>query len=71
MKVLAVTSNCASPNHNLLHMHFLMTKEDGINPDTDVTTWTVNLFRSKFFLHPHMMKTSQNGLYNSSKGRYT
>ena len=54
LKVLAVTSDCASPNHNLLHMHFLMTKEDDIKPDTDVTIWTVNLFRSKFFFHPHI-----------------
>ena len=44
LKVLAVTCDCTSPNRKLFRMHFPMTKENDMNPDTDVTYWTVNLF---------------------------
>ena len=77
LKVLAVTCDGASPNRKLFRMHFPMTKEDDINPDTDVTYQTVNLFSSeKRFIYfisdvPHLMKTARNCLYNSGKGRYT
>ena len=37
-EVLAVTCDGASPNRKLFRMHFPMTKEDGMNPDTDVTS---------------------------------
>ena len=75
LKVLAVTCDCASPNRKLFRMNFLMTKEDDMNPDTDVTYRTVNLFSSnKRFIYfisdvPHLMKTARNCLYNSGKGR--
>ena len=77
LKVLAVTCDGASPNHKLFPMHFLMTKEDGVKPDTDVTYRTVNLFNSEkcliYFISdvPHVMKTARNCLYNSVQGRYT
>ena len=77
IKVLAVTCDGASPNRKLFRMHFPMTKEDDMNPDTDVTYRTVNLFSSeKRFIYfisdvPHLMKTARNCLYNSGKGRYT
>ena len=77
LKVLAVTSDGTSPNRKLFRMHFPMTKEDDMNPDTDVTYWTVNLFSSdKRFIYsisdvPHLMKTARNCLYDSGKGRYT
>ena len=46
LKFLAVTCDGASLNGKLFPMHFLMTKEDDMNPDTDVTYRTVNLFSS-------------------------
>ena len=46
LKVLAVTCDSASPNRKLFRMHFPTTKEDNINPDTDVTYRTVTLFSS-------------------------
>ena len=76
-KVLAVKSDGTSPNRKLFRMHFPMTKEDDMNPDTDVTYWTVNLFSSdKRFIYfisdvPHLTKTARNCLYDSGKGRYT
>ena len=54
-----------------------MTKEDDMNPDTDVTYGTVNLFSSdKSFIHfisdvLHLIKTIRNCLYNSGKDKYT
>ena len=45
-----------------------------MNPDTDVTYKTVNLFSSdKCFIYfiSHSMKSAQQYLYNSGKGRYT
>ena len=77
LKFLAITCDGALSNRKLFHMHFPMTKEDGMNPDTDVTYPTVNLFTSeKWFIYfisdvPHLMKTARNCLYNSGKGRYT
>ena len=77
LKVLAVTYDGASPNRKLFRMHFPMTKEDDMNPDTDVTYRTVNLFSSdKRFIYfisdvPHLMKTARNCLYNSGNGRHT
>ena len=65
------TCDSASPNRKLFRMHFPM------NPDTDVTYRTVNLFSSdKRFIYlisdvPHLMKTARNCLYNSGKNRYT
>ena len=77
LKVLAVTCDGASPNRKLFCMHFPMTKEDKMNPNTDVIYRTVNLFSShKRFIYfisdvQHLMKTARNCLYNSGKGRYT
>ena len=77
LKFLAVTCDGALPNRNLFRIHFPMTKEDDMNPDTDVTYRTVNLFSSdKRFIHfisdvLHLIKTTRNCLYNSGKGRYT
>ena len=77
LKVLAVTCEDASPNRRLFRMHFPMTKEDDMDPDTDVTYRTFSLFSSdKRFMYflsevPHLMKTARNCLYNSGKGRYT
>ena len=77
LKVLAVTCDGASPNRKLFRMHFPMTKEDDMNPDTDVTYRTVNLFSSdKRFIYfisdvLHLMKTARNCLYNSGNGRHT
>ena len=77
LKVSAVTCDGALPNRKLFRMHFPMTKEDDMNPDTDVTYRAVNLFSSeKRFIYfmsdvPHLMKTARNCLYNSGKGRYT
>ena len=54
-----------------------MTKEDDRDPDTNVAYRTVNLFssdkRSIYFISdvPHLMKTAQNCLHNSGKGRYS
>ena len=76
-KVLAVTCDDASPNCKLFRVHLPMTKEDDMNPDTDVTYRTANLFSSeKRFIYfisdvPHLMKTARNCFYNSGKGRYT
>ena len=36
LKVLAVTCDGASPNCKLFRMHFPMTKEDDMNPDTNL-----------------------------------
>ena len=75
--MLAVTCDGASPNCKLFRMHFPMTKEDDMNPDTNVTYRTVSLFSSeKCFIYfisgvSHSMKTARNCLYNSFKGRYT
>ena len=77
LKVLTVTFDNVLPNRKLFRMHFSMTRKDELNPDTDATYPTVNLFRSgKSFIHfnsdfPHLMKTARNCLYNSGKGRYT
>ena len=77
LEALAVPCDSASPNSKLFHMHFLRTKEDDMNPDTDITYRTVNLFSSdKSFTYfisdvPHLMKTAQNCLCNSRKGIYT
>ena len=54
-----------------------MTKEDDMNPDTDVTYRKINFFSfEKFFIYfisdvSHLMTTARNCLYNSGKGRYT
>ena len=77
LKVLEATWHDASPNRYFFHMHFLMTKEVDMNPDTDVTYRTVNLFSSeKLFIYfisdvPYLMKTAQSYLYNPGTGRYT
>ena len=77
LKVLAVKYDGASPNRKLFRMYFPMTKEDDMNPDTDVIYRTVNLFSSdKRFIYfisdvPHLMKTARNCLYNSGNGRHT
>ena len=47
LKVLAVTCDGASSNHKLFKMHFLMTNEDDMNPDVDVTYKTLNLFSNE------------------------
>ena len=77
LEALAVTCDSASPNCKLFYMHFPRTKEDDMNPDTDITYRTVNLFSSdRSFIYftsdvPHLMKTGQNCLCNSGKGIYT
>ena len=77
VKVLAVTCGGLSLNCKLFHLHFLTTKENGMNSDTDVTYRTVNLLSSgKRFIYlisdvPHLMKAARNCVYNSGNGRYT
>ena len=49
LKVLAVTCHDASINSKLFRMHFPITKENDMIPDT-VTYQTVNLSSSKHFI---------------------
>ena len=44
LKVIAVTCNGASPNRKLFRMHCHLTQDDDMNPETDVTYRTRNLF---------------------------
>ena len=46
VKVVAVICDGASANLTLICIHFPMTKDDEINPDTDVIYQPVNLFTS-------------------------
>ena len=77
LKVLAVTCDGASSNHKLFKMHFLMTNEDDMNPDVDVTYKTLNLFSNeKRFIRfiwdvPHLIKTARNCLSSSGSNRCT
>ena len=44
LKVIAVTLNGASSNRKLFRMHWHLTQDDDMNPETDVTYRTRNLF---------------------------
>ena len=52
LKVIAVTCNGASPNNKPFWMHCYLTQDDYMNPETDVTYRTRNLFsgaENRFF----------------------
>ena len=64
-KVIAFTCNGASPNHKLFRMHCPLTQADDMNPETDVTYRTHNLFsgtKNRFLSFisdvPHLLKTA-------------
>ena len=70
LKVIAVTLNGASSNRKLFRMHWHLTQDDDMNPETDVTYRTRNLFsgtenRFLYFISdvPHLLKTAQNCLH--------
>ena len=70
LKVIANTCDCASPNRKLFRMHWHLTQDDDMNPGTDVTYCTRNLFsgtENRFFYFisdvPHLLKTAQNCLH--------
>ena len=44
LKVIAVAFDGASPNRKLFRMHWYLTQDDDMNPETDVTYRTRNLF---------------------------
>ena len=46
LKVIAVTCDGAFPNRKLFRMHCHLTKDDDMNPATDATYHTRNLFSS-------------------------
>ena len=77
LKVIAATSDGASPNRRLYRLHSHLTKPEDINADSDVTYRTLNLFSSeKRFIYfisdpPHLIKTARNCLSNSGAGRCT
>ena len=59
-------------------MHWKLTQDDDINPKTDVTYRTRNLFsgaksRFPYFISdvPHLLKTARNCLLNSGSGQFT
>ena len=70
-KVVAVICDDASANLKLICMHFLMAKDNEMNPDTNVIYQPVNLFTSdKRFTcfvsdAPHLMKTALSCPYSS------
>ena len=78
LKVIAVTCDGASPNRKLFRMHWHLTQDDDMNPGTDVTYCTRNLFsgtenRFLYFISdvPHLLKTARNCLSNSGSGKFT
>ena len=77
LKVIAVTCDGASPNRKLFQMHWHLIQDDDMNPETDVTYRTCNLFsgtenRFLYFISdvPHLLKTAQNCLLNSGSGKF-
>ena len=61
LKVIAVTCGGASPNRKLFRMHWHLTQGDDMNPETDVTYRTRNLFIYRRFFYffsdvPHLLK---------------
>ena len=44
LKVIAVTCDGASPTRKLFRMYWYLTQDDDMNPETDVTYRTCNLF---------------------------
>ena len=78
LKVIAVTCNGASPNRKLFRMHWDLTQDDDMNPETDATYRTRNLFsgsknRFLYFISdvPQLLKTARNCLSNSGIGTFT
>ena len=78
LKVIAVTCDGASPNCKQFRIHWHRTQDDDMNPETDVTCGTRNLFsgthnRFLYFISdvPHLLKTAQNCLSNSGSGKFT
>ena len=78
LRVIAVTLNGASSNRKLFRMHWHLTQDDDMNPETDVTYRTRNLFsgtenRFLYFISdvPHLLKTARNCLSNSGSGKFT
>ena len=71
LRVAAVTSDGAFPNHKLFRMRCYLTQDDDINQKTDVAYRTRNLFsgtqnRFLYFISdvPHLLKIAQNCLSN-------
>ena len=63
---------------NYFRMHWHLTQDDDMNPETDVTYCTRNLFsgtENRFFHFisdvPHLLKTVRNCLSNSGHGKFT
>ena len=78
LKVIAVSCDDSSDNRKLFRMHCHLTRDDGTNPETDVTYCTCNLFggtanRYLYFIFdvPHLLKTARNCLSNSGSGKFT
>ena len=78
LKVIAVTCDAASPNRKVFRVHWHLTQDDDMNPETDVTYRTRNLFsgtenRFLYFISdvPHLLKTARNCLSNSGSGKFT
>ena len=78
LKVIAVTCDAASPNRKVFRVHRHLTQDDDMNPETDVTYRTRNLFsgtenRFLYFISdvPHLLKTSRNCLSNSGSSKFT
>ena len=72
--VIAVTCDGAFPNRKSCQL----TQNDDMNPETDVTCYTRNLFsgtenRFLYFISgvPHLLKTTRNCLSNSDSGKFT
>ena len=62
----------------LFRMHWHLTQDDDMNPETDVTYRTRNLFsgtanRFLYFISdvPHLLKTARNCLSNYGSGSFT
>ena len=78
LKVITVTCDAASPNRKVFRVHWHLTQDDDMNPETDVTYRTRNLFsgtenRFLYFISdvPHLLKTSRNCLSNSGSSIFT
>ena len=78
LKAFAVPCDDASPNRKLFRMHWHLTQDDDMNPETDVTYRTRNLFsgiqnRFLYFIShvPHLLKTVRYCLSNFRSGKFT
>ena len=78
LKVIVVTCDDESPNRKLFRMHCHLTRDDDMNPETDVTYRTRNLFsgtenRFLYFISdvPYLLKIARSSLLNSGSGSLT